>query len=139
MLKVCRKISTEEWGKVSETAHQIVFGEYRPMELDRISFALVVSTGKKDYAYATCREMDSKSLYWSYVGAFPGTKGSLHSFQAINCMLDWTLLRYQRLNFLIENDNAPALRFAAKLKFKIIGLRNFNGCILLEHMLQKGV
>jgi len=132
------KISKDDWGKLSKEAHLITFGEDKKPDAERIDFTLAVeSFGGVPMAYATCKELDSESLYWQYGGSFPDTKGTVHSFRAMKELLKWVKTAgYVRLGFYVENDNAPMLKLALKTGFKIMGVRYFRDSILLEHRLE---
>lgn len=130
--------SSEEWAQYSEPAHLIVFGESKPKDMDRIDFALLIRNDASPQlmGYATCREWDRDSLYWQYGGAFPGTKSSSLTFRGYQAVLDYTRANYKRVSTLIENTNVVMLKFAAKVGFKIIGIRTIYGKIYLEHHME---
>lgn len=128
--------SEKEWSKYAERAHLVVFSKLRPAGMDRIDFALVVKDGSKLMGYVTCREWDSESLYWQFGGAFPGTRETSLSFRGYQAFVRWTKDHYKRVSTLISNDNAVMLKMAAKVGFKIIGVRTFRNTILLEHLME---
>lgn len=131
-------IHPKDWEMLSEKAHLAVFDTHKPKELDRIDFALLVKTESDEWlAYATCREHDAHSLYWQYGGAFPGTRDSSMSFQAYRAFAEYCQARYKRISTLVENTNVVYMKFLMKTGFRIVGLRNFHGSILLEHMWEK--
>lgn len=133
------KIAPEVWKKTySELAHQSVFGKQKPSEWDRIDFALLFIDETMDVAaaYITCREYDHETLYWQFGGAFPSSQGTLRSSACFQESLIWCAAKYKRVTFLVENTNFRMLKFAMKENFKIVGVRNFHGSILLEHMLE---
>jgi RimJ/RimL family protein N-acetyltransferase len=130
------ELTPKQWSYHSEQAHAVVFGERKPATLDRIDFALVVREGRTLMGYLTCRELDSESVYWQYGGAFPGTRGSSMTFLGYTAYVQHCKLRYKRIGTLIENDNLAMIKMAMKVGFKIVGIRNFNGQILLEHLLE---
>lgn len=134
MIRV-EKISADDWikNKWSEKAHEIAFNEFRPSSVERISFALLACDGDAHLMYISCRENDSETLYWQFGGAFPGTKQTSLSWQSYNALLDWCKERYKRVIFLTLNTNVSMLKFGLKSGFKIVGLRCWNGEILLEH------
>jgi hypothetical protein len=130
-------INPELWKEFAEDAHKVCFHEFKPKEWDRIDFALLVTDAwDKPAMYVTCREIDSQSLYWQFGGAFPGTKGTVQSLRATEALLDWAKGRYKRVSMLVANTNAPMLKLALKLDFRITGVRYFQGSILLEHLLE---
>lgn len=130
------KISKEKWQEFSERAHLIVFNEIRKPDMERLDFALLVeSSAGIPMQYATCRELDSHSLYLQYGGSFPGTKGSIQSLRCLEKILDWACFAgYERVSFLVENTNEAMLKLAMRCGFLIVGIRNFKGLILLEHV-----
>lgn len=132
------KFSAQDWQQYSENAHKIAFNEHKPRDWDRIDFALLVVDADKPAGYVTCREHDSHSVYWQFGGAFPGTKESIHAYRGYQAFVEWCRPRYQRVGTLIENTNTAMLKMAMKVGFRIVGVRNFKGSILLEHLLEFG-
>lgn len=135
-----QKIPHYEWTRyMSENAHLIVFDEKRPKDMERIDFALLC-TDESDtpLTYVTCRELDSETLYWQFGGSFPGTKGTTKSYHSYIHTTEacWDL-GYKRITTLIENTNCVMIKFAMKIGYKIIGIRNFKNHIMLEHLLEK--
>lgn len=125
----------KEWALVSEEAHRIAFGTIKPASMDRIDFALLAVKDDVSMGYVTCRETDAKTLYWQHGGAFPGTKDSIHTWPAYSLFMEHCQgMGYDRVTTVIENTNAVMLKMAQKVGFKIIGVRNFNGAVLLEHV-----
>jgi RimJ/RimL family protein N-acetyltransferase len=124
---------------MAESAHLAVFGEKRPSDMDRVDYTLLGIDQEKDQplAYITVRELDQESVYWQFGGSFPPIRDTVYSFRLYQEMLRWTFDRYQRVTTLIENDNTVYLKMAAKVGFKIIGVRTFKGKVLLEHLLEK--
>lgn len=130
------KIPASEWAKYSADAHRIVFDEVRLPKLDRIDFALVIEDEGIPQTYMTIRETDSETAYMQYGGAFPSAKGTPKSLAGYLMSLDYLSKHYKYANTLIENTNTPMLKFALKGGLKIIGLRNFKGHVLLEHIVE---
>lgn len=130
------QIAKEKWGELSEKAHLIVFNEIKKPENERIDFALLVeSSSGVPMQYATCRELDSESVYFQYGGSFPGTKGSISSLRCMEKIIEWAeFAGYRRIAFLVENTNEAMLKLAMRCGFLIVGLRTFKGLILLEHV-----
>lgn len=131
------KVPKEDWRVISKDAHLGVFGmKFEPVD-ERIDFALIAENELGvPMAYVTCREMDSKSLYWQYGGAFPGTKDTILSFRAYKEFCDWCMDRYDRIFTHIENTNTVMLKMAMKTGFLIFGIRTFKEWTLLEHRLE---
>lgn len=134
------QINKEDWAKVSEDAHLVVFSEVKRSDTDRIDFALMVENREGfPMFYATCRELDSTSMYFQYGGSFPGTKDTVYSLRAFQAILRWVKEHgYERIGYFVQNDNLAMLKLAMKTGFKITGVRNFKGHILLEHILEFG-
>lgn len=129
-----QQIPASKWvDTFSENSHAAVFGERLDPTLQRIDFALIAGNGRELITYATCKELDSESLYFQYGGSYPKYRGSPMVSQAFGDMIKWVEERYKRLSFLVENDNKRMLRLAAKHDFKICGIRHFKGKVLLEH------
>lgn len=126
----------EEWAVFSEDAHKICFNELKPASFDRIDFALLCVDSGKPCAYVTCRELDPDTVYFQFGGAFPETRGTLSSWKCYEKVTDFARTKYRRITTLIENNNVVMLKFAMKMGYRIIGIRNFGGSILLEHVLE---
>lgn len=129
------KFSPLEWELFSENAHLAVFNEKRKFEMERIDYALLIKEGETLLGYLTAREFDADSVYWQYGGCFPT---SLDSFKAVHCyekFLEWTRAQhYKRITTLIENDNIRYMKLAMKFGFKVIGVRLFEGKVLVEFL-----
>ncbi len=130
------KIKKEDWSELAEKAHLIVFNEIKKPEMDRIDFALMVETeGGIPMQYATCQERDRDTIYFQYGGSFPDTKGTTKSLRCMQEILKWTeQAGYRYVAFLVENVNQAMLKLAMHTGFIIVGIRNFRGMILLEHV-----
>jgi hypothetical protein len=134
------QIDAQTWTSTfSQNAHRIAFGEIREPDKERIDYALLIASNGIALGYMTCRELDSKAVYWQYGGAFPSVEKTVHALPAYKALRDWHLERYDVIGTLIENTNFPMLKMAQKVGFLITGIRVFNGKILLEHTLKKGV
>lgn len=130
------RIEAKDWvERFSERAHSLVFQKHKPAEWDRIDFALLVTQGTDLIGYATCREHDSKTLYLQYGGAFPGTRETSMSLPAYIELIEWCRKNYAKVTTVVENDNIVYLKFAMRVGFRIVGLRAFQGQVLLEHEL----
>lgn len=125
-----------EWDKYAEKAHLICFNKLNPAEKQRIDFALVSRWGDRLMGYVTCREMDADTVYWQFGGAFPGTKDTALTFKGYTALIGHCKNKYKRITTLIENTNTPMLKMAMKAGFLIVGIRNYNASILLEHVLE---
>lgn len=127
------KVSPEDWKHLAGSAHVLSFGERRDSNLDRVSFALLaVDELEKPAGYVTCIEMDKETLYWQYGGAFPDYLGTIHSLSGYKKFVGFCSEMYKRVTTKIENNNLVMLKFAMKLGFKIVGVENFNGKILVN-------
>jgi hypothetical protein len=130
-----RQLTPEEWYRYAEEAHKAVFKKQRNPWIDRISFAWVTYDEGGVIGYVTCKETDAESLYWQYGGSIDERRGyiSVKSFEAI---LGKAKDKYRRLSTLVENDNVNYLHLCMKYGFRVIGLRVFEGKILLELFLE---
>lgn len=129
------RILPKEWREQSEAAHTVVFGKRKPASWDRLDFILVAGDGKTPAGYVSCREHDAETVYWQFGGSFPGARDTLSSFKAFSAFVEWTRPKYKRATCLIENDNLVMLKMAMKVGFRIVGVRCFEGKVLLEHLL----
>lgn len=129
-------LSKEEWNKYAEKAHLICFDKHYAAEKQRIDFALVSRWGDRLMGYVTCREMDADTVYWQFGGAFPGTKDTSLTFKGYTAMIGHCGKKYKRITTLIENTNTVMLKMAMKVGFFIVGVRNYGGSVLLEHVLE---
>jgi len=135
MIKI-EVLSPKVWvEQYSENAHKIAFAKHKPAAWDRIDFALLAvnETDNQIMGYLTCREHDHETIYLQFGGAMPGTKGSGRTQLAFGVMLDHLFSLYKRVTFLVENDNFAMLKLAMNAGFKVIGIRNYHGTVLLEH------
>lgn len=131
------KLTPNQWKIYSANAHKIAFNELMNPDDDRIDFSLVSIFMDSICGYITCREVDSKTLYWAYGGAMPNIKNTALSFKAYSIMAEKCKESgYFRIFTLIENTNLVMLKFAMKIGFKIIGTKTFKGSILVEHVLE---
>lgn len=133
-----QKMDPRVWWNFSEHAHRACFSEVKPNHWDRIDYALLALDDETDtpIGYMTCREMDAKSVYWQYGGAFKPIERTIYSYRTYEAFLDWHRARYERVCTYIENDNKPMLKMAAHAGFRITGVRNYKGQVLLEHLME---
>lgn len=127
------------WPKFAADAHKAIFAEELPSSQKKIDFALLVvdSATQLPQGYVTCKELEDRTVLWSFGGAFPPAKGSAKAwagFQAI--MQKCRALGYHRSFFLVENTNRSMLRFAAAVGATIIGARVISRQCWLEHLLE---
>jgi hypothetical protein len=127
-----------EWLEVSETVHFAVFNEYRPKDLARIDFAYSVWDNLTPIGYVTCREMDAESIYIGYGGILPDSRDKRLGYESMLLVIEELKTKYKRSSMLVKNDNINMLKLALNLGFKIVGLRNANGEIFLEHSIEWG-
>lgn len=128
-----------KWADFSEDAHKICFKTLKPKHWDRLDFALGAIDGEKNQmiGYVTCREFDHESLYWAFGGTFPDYVAKLHTYRAYEGFISWCKnAKYKRIMTYIENTNKRMLKMAAHCGFLIVGTRNFQGKVLLEHGLE---
>lgn len=127
-------VSPEHWKQLASAAHLVVFDEHWDEMLERISYAIIMLTDKKEMvAYATIQLIDNDTAYLQYGGAFPTFKGTSIVFKAFQTMINCLKSKYKKLVTMIENDNYPMLKFYMKENFLITGIRYFNGFTLLEN------
>lgn len=132
-----KKIEAAEWiDTFSELAHRAVFNEHKPKERDRIDFALLAYTADVPIGYMTCREFDNETIYWQFGGSFPPIRSTLTATRVYESFVRWHQEHYKRCVTYIENDNRAMLGMAARVGFKITGIRNYQGAVLLEHLLE---
>jgi len=129
-----KRISSEQWtSHLSEDAFVIVFGDIRPRDLERVDFALLLSDEENELsAFITCKEMDSKTLYWQHGGVMPNYWKSVHVYRGYKKFIEWTSERYLRVSTKIENTNLPMLKMALKVGFLVVGISVINGKLYLE-------
>ncbi len=130
------ELHPKDWEQLSEKAHLAAFNTHKPKELDRIDFALIVQNEKDIMGYLTCREHDAETIYWQFGGALPGTRDSSLTFAGYKAFVEYCRKKYKRITTLIENNNYVMLKMAMKVGFQIVGVRMFNGNVLLEHLLE---
>lgn len=125
------RYNPEQWFAYSEAAHCSVFGTSRAPWLDRINYALVAVDGDEPVGFTTCRETDAESVYWQYGGCMEDQRGH-KAVRAFRALFDDAQSRYRRCTTYVKNDNVGYLHLAMKYGFRIIGLRNYEGHIMLE-------
>lgn len=127
-------IEPKDWKVLASNAHLVVFDETWDEMIERISYAIIILTEKREMvAYATIQLIDNQTAYLSYGGAFPTFKGTSIVFKAFETMIVALKLKYKKLITMVENDNYPMLKFYMKVGFLIKGIRYFNGFTLLEN------
>lgn len=133
-------LGKEDWAQLAQDAHKAIFGENKPASQERIDFALLCVDQVTDdvLTYVTCKELSADVLYWSYGGAFPPASGSVTAWLCYKAATAKSFEKgYKTIFTLIENTNKPMLKFAAKMGYKIVGLRHVDGATMLEHVLEK--
>lgn len=130
-------LNPAQWKVLAKDAHLIVFGEGRAESKDRIDYALVAEHPSVGiFGYVTARELDEDTVYWQFGGAFPNAKKTRLAVDGYRSFISWTLDHgYKRICTFIENENTTMLKLAMFHGFRVIGVRNFEGKILLEHVL----
>lgn len=131
------RLNPDQWHYLSERAHLLAFDKHKPVQWERIDFALLcIDDNGTVMGYGTFKEIDSKSVYWQYGGTFHGTRHTATSFKAFQEGLRWLSTRYERVSMYVENTNLPALKFAMKMGYRIVGVKLVNEMLLLEHLLE---
>lgn len=130
-------VDAAAWTMLSDPAHKLIFGKSRPPEHNRIDFALVPYNAETEdpLAYATVRELDHESVYWQFGGAVPEIQNTVLASRIYRQMIAWTKERYRRVTTLVESENVRYLRFAMAHGFRVIGVRMFEGQVLVELLL----
>lgn len=132
-----KRIEAKDWiENFSESAHILAFNEVKPKTWDRIDYALLVLMDDVPSAYMTCREWSHDTVYWQFGGVFPNAKNTIWSYKYYEALINWHRNTYDRCLTYIENTNSPMLKMAAKVGFKIIGVRNYHKSVMLEHLLE---
>lgn len=131
-----RMMTPRQWESLSEDAFKVVFGEWRPSSKDRIDYALIAEHASHGiFGYVTCRDHDEDTVYWQFGGAFPNAAKKKLAVDGYRAFIRWTMERYDRIYTFIENNNVTMLKLAMHHGFKVVGVRNYEGKILLEHVL----
>jgi len=132
-----RKLSKDEWMDMAEKAHLICFNEERPRELDRIDYALLNVSNEEVLNYCTVKELDAESVYWQFGGAFPNSKGTVHSARSYARNIAWTFSQgYKRITTYVKNTNTNMFRIQLKCGFIPVGMRTIQGEIFIELLLE---
>ena len=127
-----------EWDLVAEDIHQVIFGEHRPVDLNRFDFVLVAWGETNPVGYVTCRETDSESIYISYGGVFPESRNTELSKIGMALILDFLKNNYKRANMLVENQNIFMLKKALNHGFIPVGIANYVGKVYLDLRIEWG-
>ena len=135
-----KRIEKQDWYALAGPAHESVFNETWSADNERIDYTLLTVDEKNVLVqYATIREVDAETGYIQYGGSFPSYKGTTTAFESFRAILGYLYGQYRYVSFLTENTNFPMLKFAIKEKFYIVGMRNFKGHIMLEHLKERDV
>jgi hypothetical protein len=129
-----QKYDAYQWSLVSEDTHLLVFNEYRPKDMSRIDFSLVVWE-KTPLGYITCREFDSETIYISYGG---GLDKSYKILSGYKMLLDYLKQKYKRATTLVENTNISMIKMAMSQGFLVTGIKNIKNHIYLELVVEWG-
>jgi hypothetical protein len=131
------RIDPAGWSGMGSNAHTAVFGEYRPLELDRIDFALLVLDEHGFAAgYVTCQEKDSETVYWQYGGSLPNYKGTIFSYIGYKELIKFCKDHYKRIETRIENKNKTMLGIANRAGFLVQGTYHFKDKLFDELCLE---
>ena len=125
-----------EWEKISEEAFVASFGSFRPKDLERYDFALMLERfdgEEKDIAaFITCKEMDSETLYWQFGGVLPKYEKTCPVYTGYQKFILWAKERYKRVTTRIENKNYPMLKMAMRAGFLVVGTYAHKDKLYLE-------
>lgn len=129
-----RIVDKENWSRMSENAHLAAFDKIKPVEMERIDFAILIVDSDEDrvISYATAREFDSETLYLAYGGVFRDARETSLSMKAYHLGIEWVKNHYKRITTLIENENVVMLKMAMKEDLRVRGTRYYAGLILVE-------
>lgn len=131
------KYSPAEWDLFAEEAHKVVFREIRKPDMNRISYALLLTEDKVPLAYATLRELDKESVYWQHGGVFPPAEKNVSAVKCYLRVLSYCVdAGYHRVTTYIENTNKAMLKMALTVGFIPMGIRYFDKQIFLEFLLE---
>ena len=126
------KVSADQWKKLSGFAHAAVFGKQKDPLAERISYAWLILENDKPAAYITVLELDSETVYWQFGGAFPWAWNSRTVTKSYDLALSAQGAISRCIATRIENNNFAMLKLALSRKFLPIGIRNYQGSVLLE-------
>lgn len=133
------KLSKEQWDILSYDAHVAVFKEKRPVQSNRIDYALLCTDDyKKIQGFVTIREIDHESVYWQYGGTLEQFRSTPVTFKgyclfAERCFEEGA----SSISTLVENSNTPMLKLALKIGFLVIGTKAHEGKIYLDLNLRR--
>lgn len=132
------QVPKEIWPQLAQKAHKSIFGEALPSSQTKIDFTLLAVDPETQtpQGYVTCKELDDKTLNWSFGGAFPPARGH-RAWTCFHELIRKTKeLGYKRVFFIVENKNSPMLKFAATAGAVIIGARILDSKCWLEHLME---
>lgn len=129
-----KQVDSGYWkANMSKDSHVVAFGEYRPPDIDRSDFVIIAIDQLDKYSgYITCKEMDSKSLYWQFGGPMPNYRGTIHVINILHSAMHWCRERYSRINTKVESTNLAMIKMHMKVGFLITGSTIFDGKVFLE-------
>lgn len=132
-----QKLTLQEWNELSEVAHLICFNEKRAKEINTFDFCLFISEDDIPMAYATCIELDKKSVYMQHGGAMPSIAKSIDVTRGYKLMLSYLKENYQQASTRIKNDNIPMIKLALHHGFIINGLDCYSDGETYLHLINK--
>lgn len=125
------KISPAQWEALSKFAHESVFGKIKGFD-ERITYAWLVIENDKPVSYVTVLELDGDTAYWQFGGAFQWAWNSRNVAKSYDLMIASQEKLSKRIATRIENTNTPMLKLALSRKFLPVGIRTYQGSVLLE-------
>jgi hypothetical protein len=131
MMRV-ERLTPEQWQQLSGYAHEAVFGKKKDPFAERISYAWLVIEDEKPAAYITVLELDADTAYWQFGGAFPWAWNSRRVTKSYDLCIQAQEKLSKRFATRIENTNTPMLKLALSRGFVPVGIRTYQGSILLE-------
>lgn len=127
---ILHKVSLEEFNVVAEKAHLICFNEVRPADHNTFDFALFIEDEEHvPLAYATCIEMEKKSVYMQHGGAFPhknideaaSLKDLTVRVKSYHMMIRFLKEKYAQATTKIKGSNIAMLKLAFSAGFVPVG------------------
>ena len=127
------RYTPEEWRDISVEVHRLIFSENRNPDLDRIDYAVIVGCDNEALGYVTCREFDSKTVYWQYGGVVPNFRGMPRAVGGFDELVRYARgQNYERIMTYVENVNVGYMKLLLSRGFLIIGTRLFKGGVFVE-------
>lgn len=137
MTLVLKWFDRAAWSQIADKVHGAVFQESRPPDFERYDFVIVAEEqeGEKLVGYCTCAEVNSEIVKLNFGGVMPNFRRTPMVVESYRFFLNALRSRYHAALTLIKNDNLPSLKLAMSQGFRVVGVTNYRGDILLELLL----